>query len=617
MKAKTALALRLSAMLAVGVGAGVVITGMLLPKAPPPAPVALPPTPVVRVAGFELSPKGGDPAAAALDLVRRYTAGELRLKLPDGTTRSLRRASLGVEIDRAHLATLVRAAFDPKSAMRRAHDAARPGEPLSLPLPVRLRTELAVAKLVDLKVDLDKPASDAFVDVAKKKLEKEKIGYRLDVYGTLARLDAALRSGAPEVEADVERVMPRLLAEKLGNVKFDQVLGWFETRYSASGKGKERTYNLRLAASKLDGTVLMPGEVFDFNGTVGPRDEAHGYRVATVIAEGELVDGLGGGTCQISGTLHGAALFAGLDIVERYRHSRPSYYIKLGLDATVVYPNINFRFRNPFDFPVVLHETVAGGVVRAEILGPSRKHTVTWFRRVDEVVPYEEVERPNPRLPEGSRVLAQRGIPGFKTSSSRVVRDGAYAVREKWTDTYPPTAQIVHVGTGPSNLEVRMRDDAHPEYVVDHYLVVTQGPDVRSPGAGPSEPGGGMVEAREPGKTGEYGWTSKLGMPTFDSKGDPSLAVEGASADKKRDPSSGKDGANDEKGRDDGADKKEKTKKKKKKKGDPEPSDAPRDDKKKAAPRDAKGGKDGKDGKDGKGGKDAKTPAKKGASAQR
>src|SRR5690606_9944049 len=120
----------------------------------------------------------------------------------------------------------------------------------------------------------------------------------------------------------------------------------------------------------------MPGEEFDFNAVVGPRDEAHGYRVATVIAQGELVDGLGGGTCQISGTLHAAALFAGLEIAERYPHSRPSSYIKLGLDATVAYPSITYRVRNPFDYPVVLHEKVAGGVVRAEILGPERKHTV-------------------------------------------------------------------------------------------------------------------------------------------------------------------------------------------------------------------------------------------------
>jgi hypothetical protein len=205
-------------------------------------------------------------------------------------------------------------------------------------------------------------------------------------------------------------------------------------------------------------------------------------------------------------------------MVERSPHSRPSFYIKMGLDATVVYPTINFRFKNPFDFPIVLHETVANGVVRAEILGPQRKLTVSYFRRIDEVLPFEEVVRPTPKLPEGTRVLAQRGIPGFKTSSSRVVRDGAYAVREKWSDSYPPTTQIIHLGTGPKDLESKQVDDGHPEYVVDEYLVVTQGPDIRTPGSSGTEIGGGTVESREAGRTGERGWIEKGGFSTFKPK---------------------------------------------------------------------------------------------------
>jgi hypothetical protein len=168
----------------------------------------------------------------------------------------------------------------------------------------------------------------------------------------------------------------------------------------------------------------------------------------------------------------------------------------------------------------VLHETVANGVVRAEILGPERKLTVTYFRRIDEVVPFEEVERKTPKLPEGVRALAQRGIPGFRTTNSRVVRDGAYAVREKWSSSYPPTTQIVHVGTGPKDDNFKAADDPHPEYVVDEYLVVTQGPDIHTPGVAGTEAGGGTTESREPGKTGEYGWTERTGMTRFHSKED-------------------------------------------------------------------------------------------------
>ena len=396
-----------------------------------------------------------------------------------------------------------------------------------MPLPVALDADLAITKLLDTGAEPDTPARDAYIDLEEARASSaRRVGYRLDVYGTLARIDAAFRRGQDTVEAAVETIAPRLTAAELGNVKFDHVLGYFETRFSQGGKSKERTYNLRLAASKLDGTVVMPGQTFDFNGTVGPRDEAHGYRVAPVIAEGELVDGLGGGTCQISGTLHGAAFFAGLHMVERYPHSRPSYYIKLGLDATVVYPTINFRFRNDFDTPIVLHsetvkdETGGTGVVRAEILGAERKLTVSYFRRIDAVVPFEEVERESPKLPEGARVLAQRGIPGFHTSSTRVVRDGAYAVREKWTDTYPPTTQIIHVGSGPKDDDEKKKpqDDGHPEYVVDEYLVVTQGPDIHTPGAAGAEPGGGTVESREAGKTGVQAGPERTGMTRFHPK---------------------------------------------------------------------------------------------------
>ncbi|AUX47232.1 hypothetical protein SOCE26_087440 [Sorangium cellulosum] len=527
---------RFAALVAIFVTSGLVITYLVLPPPPDSGPK---PPPVLRVAEAPV-PMTGDVVANALDLVRRYATGEIRIVLPDGSERALRRNDLGVEINRVRLAEFIREALRPESALRRAHERKHDGEdvPLDIPIPLLLDSERAISKLLDLKIELDAPAVDAYVDLEARKLKPEKIGYRLDVYGTLARIDAALRAGQDTAQASVETIAPKLAAAQLGNVTFDQVLGYFETRYATGARSKERTYNLRLAASKLDGVVVMPGEIFDFNETVGPRDEAHGYRVAPVIAQGELVDGLGGGTCQISGTLHGAAFFAGLEIVERYPHSRPSYYIKLGLDATVVYPTINYRFRNPFDFPIVLHETVAGGVVRAEILGPSRKLTVTYFRRIDEVLPFEELERPAPKLPEGKRVLAQRGIPGFRTTSSRVVRDGAYAVREKWSDSYPPTTQIIHVGSGPRDLEVKADDDNHPEYVADEYLVVTQGPDVRTPGATGPEPGGGTVESREPGLTGERGWSERAGFGTYREdrgegeggrvRGDEALPAEGA-----------------------------------------------------------------------------------------
>ncbi len=493
---------------------GGVTAALALQPPPPPAPSELPPV-VVRVAGEKLGPAGklgGDAVGDALDLVRRFARGTMKLRLPSGKTVAIRRADLGITIDRGHLADFVSASLAEDGVVRKAHAVRAPNEPLDVPLPLALDAKSTLARLFDIKAETDLPAADAKIDVDARKVQPEEVGHRLDVYGTLARIEAGLREGKDEIEAAVVRDVPKVLAASLAGIKFDHVLGWFETRYTPGKKSEDRTFNLRLAASKLDGRVVMPGEEFDFNAVVGPRDEAHGYRVAPVIAQGELVDGLGGGTCQISGTLHAAVFFAGLEIVQRYPHSRPSSYIKMGLDATVAYPNITYKFRNSLDVPIVLREKVAGGVVRAEVLGPERKLTVSFFRRIDEVLPFDEVERESAKLPEGERIVTQRGIPGFLATSSRVVRDGAYAERTKWNEKYPPTTQIVAVGTAPKDAKARLLPDSHSEYVVDEVLVVTQGPGIKTPGVAADERGGGMIEQRTPGKTGEAGWIDKLGL---------------------------------------------------------------------------------------------------------
>jgi hypothetical protein len=119
------------------------------------------------------------------------------------------------------------------------------------------------------------------------------------------------------------------------------------------------------------------------------------------------------------------------------------------------------------------------------------------------------------------KVLSQRGIPGFKIHRYRVVREGAFAVRERWNDSYPPTNQIVRVGSAEGVDADGVEDDPHPEYVADDYLVLLQGPDVKkgappvSPSAPDSREGGGMVESREAGKTGERGWTERAGFSHY------------------------------------------------------------------------------------------------------
>jgi vancomycin resistance protein YoaR len=523
--------------IAIAVTAGLVAGFLLVPRLP--AAGAPPPEPLtVELLGRPL-PLDARAGQLALERVRSYAARRFVLELPGGERREMYLGQLGAEIDKLRLAELVRDARDPTSPMVRAFRSAGNSRPLPLPVPVSLNRDQALPALATLKDAIDRAPVDARLDLETRKLVPEANGRLLDVDATLLALDRALATGATSARVVWSERPAKRTAKDLDGVRFDAVLGWFETRYERSEKYAARTFNLRIAASKLDGHVLLPHEIFDFNELVGPRDEANGYKVAPVIAEGEVVDGIGGGTCQISGTLHGAAFFAGLGIVDRTPHTRPSAYIKLGLDATVVYPTINLRLENTFDFPVVLHESVKNGVVRAEILGPRRTRTVTLIRRIIDAIPYEEVERPDKSLPSGVRALAQRGVAGFKVRRYRIVRDGTHAVRERWDDVYPPTTQIIRVGAGePSREKPNVTDDVHPEYLADELLVTTQGPDEKDQSEDGSPAGAtneAMFESRDPGRFGKAGWTEQAGMP-FWSKGrdQASRAPEGKTDTKKR-----------------------------------------------------------------------------------
>jgi vancomycin resistance protein YoaR len=488
------------------VALGGFVAWLALPASPAPPKGA--PLAHVTLAGKPLPPDADE--GMMLDAARQAAQGWLDEPMTmdiGGTPTARTRQQLGARIDGLHLRSLVAQLRDPSSALRRRHPT---GTPLALPVPYTLDTAAALEALSEIKDASDLPPVDARFDFKTQQLSADKPGRRMDAWGTLSRLEDALAASTARLDAIVQPVAAKRTAATFSGVATTAVLGWFETKYARDMKHEARTYNLRLAASRFDGYVLLPGETFDFNRVVGARSEANGYKVAPVIAQGELVDGIGGGTCQVAGTLHAAAFFAGLDIPERKPHTRPSFYIKMGLDAAVAFPTVTLELKNPYTFPVVLHETLKEGVVRAEILGPGRTRDVTFGRRIDSIVPFVEKEMPDLSVPRGERELKQRGIPGFKITRWRILRDGSFATREHHQDVYPPTTQIWRVGTGPAEAGFDPRDDEHPEYVADEYLFISQGADIQGPH------GSDMVESRVAGKSGTYGWTVREGFAKED-----------------------------------------------------------------------------------------------------
>ena len=198
----------------------------------------------------------------------------------------------------------------------------------------------------------------------------------------------------------------------------------------------------------------MPGVLVSFNDVVGARNEDNGFAKSWEIYKGEMVEGVGGGTCQVASTFHAAAFFGGLDIVERLPHSRPSAYIPMGLDATVVFPVVDMKLKNPYAFPVVVHAVSEGNKLHVEIRGQKKLAHVTFEREVKERLPFDRKIEEKAGISRARVIVKQHGVDGFKIERKRILAfaDG-HKREEKENDTYPADqrgvsgcARVRHVG---------------------------------------------------------------------------------------------------------------------------------------------------------------------------
>lgn len=171
---------------------------------------------------------------------------------------------------------------------------------------------------------------------------------------------------AEEYSTDLIYTDADITIKDFGKEAFPNLLASFSTKYV---NNPDRTTNLRLAAKKIDGTVVLPGEVFSYNKVVGKRTIDAGYKNAAIYQDGQVTDGLGGGICQISTTLYNAAIEAGMLIEERRNHMFVPTYADAGKDATVVWGSTDFKFENRRSYPIKIEATVSGGIARVKIYG--------------------------------------------------------------------------------------------------------------------------------------------------------------------------------------------------------------------------------------------------------
>jgi vancomycin resistance protein YoaR len=273
-------------------------------------------------------------------------------------------------------------------------------------------------------------------------------GRELDIEATLAQIENGPREDGTVVPLVFRRIPVTVTSAELPPVEIDRVLGRFETDFTH--RGGPRAVNIRRGAQLLDRVILGPGATFSFNRTVGARTEQRGFINAPVIVHDEIDKGPGGGICQVATTLHAAAVYAGMEIIERRSHSRASGYAPLGLDATVIDGKVDLRFRNPYDSTLMIHAQLPTlTTIRVEILGRNPAGPVEHHAQVIKRYPFLRRIVEKAELAEGDVRRTQKGKYGFDiVSFVQFTQPDGSLTTHRYSSKYYPVPEVFWVAPG-------------------------------------------------------------------------------------------------------------------------------------------------------------------------
>ena len=288
---------------------------------------------------------------------------------------------------------------------------------------------------------------NAFYDESAGEIVRGQVGYQFDVDAAQAQIDAtpagqttvvqlvetnpeitysylASLGSMAELAAFSREAMGENAPEPATYEDFPDVLGQFSTEYS---NNPSRTNNLIRACETLNGTILEPGELFSFNGTVGERTAEKGYKEAVAYVGGENVDEIGGGVCQVATTIYNAVLLANLQVDTRYAHMYEPHYCEPGLDATVSWSQPDFKFINNTSKPLLIEANVSGGYVNIRLMGIKENdyNVVMTTEIMGNVDYYQTVYRADSSLSLNESAVYQGGSNGYTIRSFRNVYDSA------------------------------------------------------------------------------------------------------------------------------------------------------------------------------------------------
>lgn len=304
-------------------------------------------------------------------------------------------------------------------------------------------------------IDIDKIHEEVYKEEKDAYYTKDPFTIYPEVYGVDFDIDEAkelLKEDKDEYIIKLKITKPKITVEQFGEEAFPDRLAIFSTNYNAGDVN--RTTNLRLACQKINGKVVMPGDIFSYNATLGERTVAAGYKDAKIFSAGEVVDGLGGGICQISSTLYNAVVMSNLEIVERRNHQFVTSYLPAGKDATVVYGITDFKFKNTRKYPIKLKAGIQGGVATISVYGmkEDEEYDITLETRTVGTLAFSTKYVEDDSLEEGKEVVKQKGANGIQTETYKVMSQNGKVVSRSLLskDTYTPMQKIILKGIGGS-----------------------------------------------------------------------------------------------------------------------------------------------------------------------
>ncbi len=313
--------------------------------------------------------------------------------------------------------------------------------------------EIPVEVIKPEEIDLQKIHDEIYKEPQDAYYNKEPFEIHAEVDGVDFNIEEAKQIISSEEKEEytipLKITKPEMTINKIGTEAFPNLLSTFTTKYDKTNTN--RTTNLQLAINKINGVVLMPDEEFSYNKIVGERTISAGYKEAKIYSNGEVVDGLGGGICQISSTLYNTVLLANLEITERRNHQFVTSYLPAGRDATVVYGSQDFKFKNNRKYPVKIEASLNSGIAKISLYGVKEEndYTVTFETRTVSAIPYKTKYINDSTIEEGTEKIQQKGVNGLITETYKILNLNGVVVSKTLLskDTYNAMQRVVLKGT--------------------------------------------------------------------------------------------------------------------------------------------------------------------------